>query len=76
MLGSAEDDSKNSSFYISMGFGFTIGFWAIYGALFFNRTWRHAFFRFADDIKDRMYVTTVIKMNWLSKKARVCLKRG
>ena len=63
MLGSAEDDSKNSIFYIGMGVGLTTGFWAICGSLFFNRTWRHAFFRFADDIKDWMYVTTVIKMN-------------
>nr|POE61280.1 hypothetical protein CFP56_43680 [Quercus suber] len=37
----------------SMGVGFKTGFWAICGALFFNRTWRHAFFRFADDIKDQ-----------------------
>ena len=75
MLGSAEDDSKNSSFYMGMGVGFTTSFWAICGAFFFNRTQRHAFFRFVDDIKDRMYVTTVIKMNWLSKKARVCLSK-
>ena len=46
-----------------MGVGLTTGFWAICRALFFNRTWRHAFFRFADDIKDWMYVTIVIKMN-------------
>ena len=46
-----------------MGVGLTIGFWAICGALFFNRTWRHAFFRFVNDIKDWMYVATVIKMN-------------
>ena len=75
MLGIAEDDSKISSFYIGMGFGFTTGFWAICGDHFFNRTWSHAFYRFADDIKDWMYVTTVIKMNWLSKKARVCLSK-
>ena len=75
MLGNAEDDSKNFSFYLGMGVGFTIGFWAICGDLFFNRTWRHAFFRFADDIKDRMNVTTMIKMIWLSKKARVCLSK-
>lgn len=46
-----------------IGVGFTTGFWAICGDLFFNRTWRHAFFRFSVDIKDRMYVSTVIKMN-------------
>ncbi|KAK4588525.1 hypothetical protein RGQ29_019505 [Quercus rubra] len=70
-IGSVEDDSKKSSFYIGMGVGFgvgfAIGFWAICGALFFNRTWRHAYFRFADEIKDWIYVTTMIKMNLLEK---------
>ncbi|KAM3747293.1 hypothetical protein ACB098_05G024200 [Castanea mollissima] len=37
-IGSVEDDSENSSFYIGMGVGFATGFWAICGALFFNRT--------------------------------------
>ncbi|KAK4591139.1 hypothetical protein RGQ29_021364 [Quercus rubra] len=64
-IGSVEDDSKNSSFYIGMGVGFSTGFWAICGALFFNRTWRHAYFRFANEITDWIYVTTMIKMNLL-----------
>ncbi|KAK7860090.1 receptor-like protein eix2 [Quercus suber] len=72
--GSVEDDSKTSSFYIGMGVGFATGFWAICGALFFNRTWRHAYFRFADEIKDWIYVTTMIKMNLLEK-LRVCLNK-
>ncbi|KAM3747298.1 hypothetical protein ACB098_05G024700 [Castanea mollissima] len=65
--GSAEDDSINSSFYLGMGVGFAAGFWAICGALFFNRTWRHSCFRFSDDIRDWIYVNTVIKLNWLLK---------
>ena len=73
-IGSVEDDSKNSSFYIGMGVGFTTGFWAICGALFFNRTWRHACFRFAGELKDWIYVTTMIKMNLLEK-LRVCLNK-
>ncbi|XP_030961108.1 receptor-like protein EIX2 [Quercus lobata] len=64
-IGSVEDDSKNSSFYISMGVGFTTGFWAICGALFFIRTWRDAYFRFVDEIKDWIYETTMRKMNLL-----------
>ncbi|XP_030969748.1 receptor-like protein EIX2 [Quercus lobata] len=66
-IGSVEDDSKNSSFYIGMGVGFATGFWAICGALFFNRTWRHAYFRFADEIKDWIYVIAMRKMNLLEK---------
>ncbi|KAL4625628.1 hypothetical protein ACB092_05G039200 [Castanea dentata] len=73
-IGSVEDDFENSSFYIGMGVGFATGFWAICGALFFNRTWRHAYFRFADEIKDWIYVTTMIKMNLLEK-LRVCLSK-
>ncbi|KAM3747295.1 hypothetical protein ACB098_05G024400 [Castanea mollissima] len=65
--GSTEDDSINSSFYLGMGVGFAAGFWAICGALFFNRTWRHSCFRFSDDIRDWIYVNTVIKLNWLLK---------
>ncbi|XP_065618220.1 receptor-like protein EIX2 [Quercus suber] len=71
-IGSVEDDSKNSNFYIGLGVGFTTGFWAICGALFFNRTWRHAYFRFTNEIKDWIYVTTMIKMNSLEK-LRACL---
>ena len=66
-IANVEDDSKNSSFYIGMGVGFATGFWAICGALFFNRTWRHAYFRFADEIKDWIYVTAMRKMNLLEK---------
>ncbi|KAM4110890.1 hypothetical protein ACJW30_05G026100 [Castanea mollissima] len=73
-IGSVEDDSENSSFYIGMGVGFATGFWVICGALFFNRTWRHAYFRFADEIKDWIYVTTMIKMNLLEK-LRLCLSK-
>ncbi|XP_050285517.1 receptor-like protein EIX2 [Quercus robur] len=73
-VGSVEDDSKNSSFYIGMGVGFTTGFWAICEALFFNRTWRRAYFRFADEVKDWIYETTMIKMNLLEK-LRVCLSK-
>ncbi|XP_050289631.1 receptor-like protein EIX2 [Quercus robur] len=67
-IGKKEDEYKSSSFYIGMGVGFTTSFCAICGTLFFNRTYRHAYFRFADYIKDWIYVTTVLKMNWLLKK--------
>ncbi|KAL0010031.1 hypothetical protein SO802_005139 [Lithocarpus litseifolius] len=71
-IGKKEDDYKSSSFYIGMGVGFTTSFCAICGTLFFNRTYRHAYFKFADYIKEWIYVTTVLKMNWLLKKVRGC----
>ncbi|KAL0010023.1 hypothetical protein SO802_005131 [Lithocarpus litseifolius] len=71
-IGSVEDDSKNSNFYIGVGVGFITGFWAICGALFFNKTWRHAYFRFANEIKYWIYVIAMIKMNSLEK-LKACL---
>ncbi|KAL4625641.1 hypothetical protein ACB092_05G040200 [Castanea dentata] len=50
--GRAEDHSEKYSFYIGLGVGFAVGFWAICRVLFFKRTWRHAYFRFLDGIKD------------------------
>jgi Leucine-rich repeat (LRR) protein len=71
-IGKTEDDSENSSLYMGMGVGFAVGFWAVCGSLFFNRTWRHAYFKFLNDIKDWLYVATVLKMNWLLEKLRSC----
>ncbi|XP_075667290.1 receptor-like protein EIX2 [Castanea sativa] len=71
-IGKTEEDSNNSNFYIGMGVGFAVGFWAVCGVLFFNRTWMHAYFRFFDDMKDWVYVTTVLNVNWLLEKLRSC----
>ena len=60
-IGKTDDDSEISSFYISMGVGFIASFWAVCGALFFNRTWRHTYFRFLDGTKD-----------WLLEKLSSC----
>ncbi|KAK7857127.1 receptor-like protein eix2 [Quercus suber] len=71
-IGKTEEDSNNYNFYIGMGVGFAVGFWAICGVLFFNWNWRHAYFRFLDDMKDWVYVTTVLNVNWLLEKLRSC----
>jgi hypothetical protein len=69
-IGKTGDHSEKDYFYIGLGVGFAVGFWAICGALFFNRTWRHAYFKFADDIKDWVYVTTMLKVNCFLEKLR------
>ena len=71
-IGATEEDSNNSNFYIGMGVGFVVGFWAVCGVLFFNRIWRHAYFRFFDDMKDWVYVTAGLNMNWMLEKLRSC----
>ncbi|KAL9225308.1 hypothetical protein vseg_001250 [Gypsophila vaccaria] len=42
--------------YISMVLGVITGFWAVCGTLLLKRSWRRAFFRFHDDVNDRIYV--------------------
>ena len=57
-------------FYIGMGSGFIVGFWGVCGALFFKRAWRHAYFQFLYDIRDRAYVGIAIKLKWFHQKLR------
>ncbi|XP_073007642.1 receptor-like protein EIX2 [Typha latifolia] len=56
-----EDGYDMSSLYFSMGLGFAVGFWVIFGTLLFKRTWRTIYFLFIDDICDRIYVFIVLK---------------
>ncbi|PQQ16368.1 receptor-like protein 2 [Prunus yedoensis var. nudiflora] len=43
-------------FYIFTTLGFIVGFWGICGSLVINKTWRYAYFRFIDNLQDRLYV--------------------
>ncbi|XP_062152036.1 receptor-like protein EIX1 [Alnus glutinosa] len=42
-------------FYMSMPFGFVVGFWGVFGPLAFNKAWRWAFFKFLDDMKNKFF---------------------
>ncbi|XP_010662755.2 receptor-like protein EIX2 isoform X2 [Vitis vinifera] len=59
------DGFERSWFYIGMGTGFIVSFWGVCGALLCKRAWRHAYFKFLDNIKDRVYLATVLKLSWL-----------
>ncbi|XP_017439432.2 receptor-like protein EIX2 isoform X2 [Vigna angularis] len=59
-----------SEFYIGMGVGFAAGFWGVCSAIFFNRTWRHAYYDFIDHLKDVIYVTIVLKVRRLLAQSR------
>ncbi|KAL6320832.1 hypothetical protein AAG906_008832 [Vitis piasezkii] len=59
------DGFERSWFYIGMATGFIVSFWGVCGALLCKRAWRHAYFKFLDNIKDRVYLATVLKLSWL-----------
>ncbi|XP_070675834.1 receptor-like protein 2 [Malus domestica] len=73
-----DEDNKNDEddrhqlpwFYISVVLGFIFGFWGVCGSLIAKKTWRYAYFRFIDNVQDRLFVMLAVRMNrmkrWLS----------
>ncbi|XP_008232191.2 PREDICTED: tyrosine-sulfated glycopeptide receptor 1-like [Prunus mume] len=43
-------------FYIFTALGFIVGFWGVCGSLVISKTWRYVYFRFIDNLQDRLYV--------------------
>ncbi|XVE71557.1 hypothetical protein DITRI_Ditri10aG0160800 [Diplodiscus trichospermus] len=41
-------------FYLSIAVGFAVGFWGVCGTLVLKESWRHAYYRRVDDLKERM----------------------
>jgi len=51
---------ESISFYISMVAGFIVGFWGVCGTLIIKTSWRHAYFRSFDNLKDKIAVMVKI----------------
>jgi Leucine-rich repeat (LRR) protein len=51
---------ESISFYISMVAGFIVGFWGVCGTLIIRTSWRHAYFRRFDNLKDKIAVRVKI----------------
>ncbi|RYQ86768.1 hypothetical protein Ahy_B10g106402 [Arachis hypogaea] len=81
--GSSEFEDEDSNldklekwlFYFVIAIGFATGFWGVIGTLWFKKTWRHAYFRWVEDLADTIYVTTAIRMaklkKWMMMRSRV-----
>ncbi|XP_004295538.1 PREDICTED: systemin receptor SR160-like [Fragaria vesca subsp. vesca] len=64
-----EDDSEKLGFYISMVFGFVIGFWGVCGTLLIKKSWRTAYLQiFFDTIKDKIAVAITLKIAGLRRR--------
>ncbi|GAB4858930.1 hypothetical protein Ancab_040382 [Ancistrocladus abbreviatus] len=46
--------------YVSVGLGFITGFWGACGILVFKRSWRYAYFRFCNQLYDKIFVAAVV----------------
>ncbi|GAU15415.1 hypothetical protein TSUD_44520 [Trifolium subterraneum] len=63
-----EDEVEKIWFYFVIALGFTTGLWGVIGTLWFKKNWRHAYFRWVEDVADEIYVAVVIKVPKIKKK--------
>ncbi|XP_028079632.1 receptor-like protein EIX2 [Camellia sinensis] len=62
-----EDRFITSGFYVSMGIGFTVGFWGVFGSMLCNSPLRYTYFKFLDRIQNWLYLTAVSNMTRLQR---------
>uniref|UniRef100_A0A5B7AF47 Putative receptor-like protein 12 n=1 Tax=Davidia involucrata TaxID=16924 RepID=A0A5B7AF47_DAVIN len=65
-----EDDSEMVWFYVSMGPGFVVGFWGVFGTLLIKKSWRQAYFQFIDSMTDRITLMIALRVAQLRRKMR------
>ncbi|XP_028112070.1 receptor-like protein EIX2 [Camellia sinensis] len=62
-----EDKNENLGFYLGMALGFVVGFWAVCGSLVLKKSWRYAYFRCVDEMKDWVFVAMMANLNRLRR---------
>ena len=62
------DDSELPWFFVSIGLGFIIGHWGVCGTLVIKKSWRSAYFRFVDKMKDRLLLAVALNVARLTRK--------
>ncbi|KAK9267134.1 hypothetical protein L1049_009553 [Liquidambar formosana] len=63
-----EKGSEFPQFYIAMVPGFIVGFWGVCGTLVLKASWRQAYFRFFDSMKDWLVVVIMVNVNRFKRK--------
>ncbi|KAG8661804.1 receptor-like protein EIX2 [Manihot esculenta] len=63
-----KDDSEMVWFYGGMGMGFAAGFVGVCSILYFNDSWRCAWFGLVDRVYNKLWVTIAIKANQVKRK--------
>ncbi|WVZ14441.1 hypothetical protein V8G54_012007 [Vigna mungo] len=50
----------SNEFFISMGIGFALSFWMVFGSILFKRSWQQSYFNFLNNLKDNVHVKIAI----------------
>ncbi|XP_074282165.1 receptor-like protein EIX2 isoform X2 [Silene latifolia] len=58
-----EDKYDKMWFILAVMSGVATGFWGVVGTLVIKRSWRQAYFRYVEDLGDRIYVPVKVRVN-------------
>ncbi|KAF5177529.1 Receptor-like protein eix2 [Thalictrum thalictroides] len=63
-------NAKPDVLWIALGVvtGFIMGFWGVCGTLLLKKTWRHAYFRYFDEMKERMFMFVIVKTTHIQRR--------
>ncbi|CAJ1952954.1 unnamed protein product [Sphenostylis stenocarpa] len=50
----------SNEFFMSMGIGFVISFWVVFGSILFKRSWQHAYFHFLNNLADNIHLKVAL----------------
>ncbi|XP_059633800.1 receptor-like protein EIX2 [Cornus florida] len=62
------DDSDDENgldmawFYISLGPGFVVGFWVVFGTILIKKSWRHCYFQFLENMIERIVLSIALRV--------------
>ncbi|KAH7691996.1 Non-specific serine/threonine protein kinase protein [Dioscorea alata] len=72
VLTTPTSDVQEKDIWLHLGIcsGFITGLWAVFIIMLFKRTWRVAYFRYVDNMCDRMYVAILVKFTILKRISR------
>ncbi|XP_068645130.1 receptor-like protein EIX2 [Aristolochia californica] len=59
-----DDESEMTGFFVSIGLGIIVGFWGFCAVLIFKTSWTIAYYRFCDDIMEKVIVAKTIWNYW------------
>nr|KYP36447.1 Receptor-like protein kinase 2 [Cajanus cajan] len=64
----ADEKIEGLWLYGSIAFGYITGFWLVCGSLMLKRSWRHAYFNFAFDMRDKLLVLIAVNLARVKRK--------
>ncbi|XP_074284239.1 receptor-like protein EIX2 [Silene latifolia] len=67
-----EDKYDKMWFILAVMSGVATGFWGVVVTLVIKRSWRHAYFRYVEDLADRIYVPVKVRVNRFKRRFNEC----